>query len=94
MANKLIFQRSFFLHFKFLEFNNSFQSWLLAWCGEAGMMAGLTSCLGVTGAGVRQSSVATGHCRHGRASYQLGGATHHTPDTENKTRLQLKIVDK
>ena len=58
------------------------------------MMAGLTSCLGVTGAGVRQSSVATGHCRHGRASCQPGGATHHTPDTENKTRLQLKIVDK
>ena len=57
------------------------------------MMAGLTSCLGVTGAGVRQSSVATGHS-HGRASCQPGGANNHTGDTENITRSQLKIVDK
>ena len=56
-------------------------------------MAGLTSCLGVTGAGVRQSSVATGHS-HGRASCQPGGANNHTGDTENITRSQLKIVDK
>ena len=92
MGNKLIFQRSFFLNFIFPEFNNSSSVLVLVRCGEAGVKAGLTSCLGVTGAGVRQSSVATGHCRHGRASRGAADNTHTWP-TANITRWQLKVVD-